>query len=512
MALLSDDDKKTLNQQKVPNKKVKKKLSKCALCKQFEVNVRPLCKVTGHLRVEKILVERKYILLKTIPAQKKLSSNQIAKLGSTNQNLAPKFCSTCVQKYASSKLFTECQNKLCGGMHILEPKLEPNLRLFNIMPEKQFRVCRVETATFCQWCRKANLSDVELRLFNKLLDRVLQDKSAAIISSQRTQRASNLGVKLMPRAIAVFPVVSKNIGNMNSTELCRQLENQIEKSELDDLNQLINKRVNRTEQNKYREYEKIEVNLRKMIFQDKALESLLFSRKQFLKSGVRFKAAQYTDEHLAGLLKLDFKETQLEALQKSMELVTGVKLTSNLRKNVHQARNRGLKDAGIAGEIKTGQLETAKYWLYPNIKELVGLLIRRAREKSVLAFHTNQNHLWKFTVGGDKARGIYYTHITLENSLQPASSKTSITLAGIYDTEDNLSRRSEILKCVNNNILQLNLKHNIEIVFPSLTSERLEELKQIHASKGKNFIDKQISAKKQLKKKKVPEPEKKNTI
>ena len=117
-----------------------------------------------------------------------------------------------------------------------------------------------------------------------------------------------------------------------------------------------------------------------------------------------------------------------------MELVTGVKLTSNLRKNVKQARNRGMKDAGVAGEIKTGQIKTAKYWIYQNIKELVGLLIRRAREKSVLAFHTNQDQLWKFTIGGDKARGIHYTNLTFENSLQPASSKTSITLAGIYDS------------------------------------------------------------------------------
>ena len=69
-----------------------------------------------------------------------------------------------------------------------------------------------------------------------------------------------------------------------------------------------------------------------------------------------------------------------------------------------------MKEAGIAGEIKTGQIETAKYWLYPYIKEFVGLLIRRAREKSVLAFHTNQNYFWHFTIGGDKARGIYYTH------------------------------------------------------------------------------------------------------
>ena len=133
--------------------------------------------------------------------------------------------------------------------------------------------------------------------------------------------------------------------------------------------------------------------------------------------------------------------------------------------------------------------------------------MRKAREKSVLAFHTNQNNFWKFTIGGDKARGIYYTHITLENSLQPASSKTSITLAGIYDSEDKPSRRSEILKGVNSKISQLNLKHRIEVVFPKLTSERLEELKQIHASKGEHFITKPLLAKKQREKEKVPAPD-----
>ena len=117
--------------------------------------------------------------------------------------------------------------------------------------------------------------------------------------------------------------------------------------------------VSRSEQNTYRKYEKVEVSLRKVIFQDKALESLLFSRKQFIRSGFSFQASQYTDEHLAGLLRLDFKETQLEALQKSMELLTGVKLTSNLKKNLKRARNLGLEDEQKSCEIKTGYLKSA---------------------------------------------------------------------------------------------------------------------------------------------------------
>ena len=118
----------------------------------------------------------------------------------------------------------------------MKHELEPNLDLFNTLPEKQFRVCKVESATFCQFCRGAKLSDAELRLLNKLLDRVLKDKSAAIINSQRTQRASNLRIKLMPRALAVFPVVSKYIESTTSNELCRQLETQIDKAEPENLN------------------------------------------------------------------------------------------------------------------------------------------------------------------------------------------------------------------------------------------------------------------------------------
>ena len=51
-----------------------------------------------------------------------------------------------------------------------------------------------------------------------------------------------------------------------------------------------------------------------------------------------------------------------------MKLVTGMKLTSNLKENLKWARNRGLVEAGIAGEIETGQLGSAKYWIYENIR------------------------------------------------------------------------------------------------------------------------------------------------
>ena len=150
----------------------------------------------------------------------------------------------------------------------------------------------------------------------------------------------------------------------------------------------------------------------------------------------------------------------------------------------------------MAGGNQTGQLDTAKYWLYVNIKELVELQLRRAKEKSLLAFHTNQKRVWKFTLGSDKARGIHYTHLILENSLEPASAKTSITIAGIYDSEDNLGRRCEILKKINHQIAQLNLTHKIKVTFPKLTTQRLAELRSIYSLKDSDFIHNQVSAKK----------------
>ena len=284
----------------------------------------------GNIIVQKKSIPQKDILLKTIPAQNILTLNQIKQLKTKSTHFAPKFCKACFQKYSSPELFQECQNKNSVRVPIIgEPILEPNLQLFEKIPEKQFRLCKVETARFCQNCRQANLSKAELRLFNQLLDRTLKGKSVAIVNSQRTHRASNFEEKLMPRAIAVFPVVSENVIKLEplDNELCHQLSKEAEKVKSTSYEH--SQKISRSEQNKYRKYEKVEVSLRKIIFQDKALESLLFSRKQFIRCGVSFKARQYTDEHLAGLVKLGFKETQLEALQKSMELITGVKLTSN---------------------------------------------------------------------------------------------------------------------------------------------------------------------------------------
>ena len=166
--------------------------------------------------------------------------------------------------------------------------------------------------------------------------------------------------------------------------------------------------------------------------------------KKFLESGVRYKAPTFSDEHFAGLLKAELKMSQLEDLQKSIEFVTGSKLTSNLRKNYKSARNLGLKDAGVAGEIYCSEKETATYWQYRNIKELCELLIQRARIIAPLANHANQASVWKFSMGCDKAGSIHYTHLSLYNTLEPATSKTNLTIKGIYHIEDNFTRRVQI--------------------------------------------------------------------
>ena len=80
----------------------------------------------------------------------------------------------------------------------------------------------------------------------------MQEKSVCLLPSQRTQRAENLKKKLMPRAVAVFPVVSENVTKFKAGEKqLWQLEKQsIEQTELN---------PTKSDENKYRKYDKIEV-------------------------------------------------------------------------------------------------------------------------------------------------------------------------------------------------------------------------------------------------------------
>ena len=60
------------------------------------------------------------------------------------------------------------------------------------------------------------------------------------------------------------------------------------------------------------------------------------------------------------------------------------------------------------------------------------------------------------------------------------------------------------MRGVNDQITKLNLKHRVKIDFPKLTVERIKEFRKIFRVKGPDFIDKQVSAKKQLEMKRIP--------
>ena len=100
-----------------------------------------------------------------------------------------------------------------------------------------------------------------------------------------------------------------------------------------------------------------------------------------------------------------------------------------------------------------------------------------------MANHTNQASVWKFSIGSDKAGGVHYTHLSLDNTLEPATYKTSLTIQGIYDIEDNFARRVQISKPINDQLIKLHMKYKVEQEFPKLTSERKIELLKIHSRK-----------------------------
>ena len=158
----------------------------------------------------------------------------------------------------------------------------------------------------------------------------------------------------MPRAFPVFPIISKNIGsNQNNNHLCTQVP-QIKTSTSE------KQKPARSEQSSTENMTKSKLIYVNFFFKNKALESLLLSRKKFRESGDSFKARTFSDAQLAGLFKAELKTSQLEAQKKSTEFVTGSKLISNLRKNYKSARNLGFRDAGAAGEIHCAETETAK--------------------------------------------------------------------------------------------------------------------------------------------------------
>ena len=107
---------------------------------------------------------------------------------------------------------------------MIQDILATDLTFYSNLKSNQFKICQVPTSRFCQFFRNAELSESELRILNQLLDKQLRGKSIGFIGSQRSRSATNLKKSLMPRALAVFPVISKNIGtDQNNNHFCTQL-------------------------------------------------------------------------------------------------------------------------------------------------------------------------------------------------------------------------------------------------------------------------------------------------
>ena len=202
---------------------------------------------------------------------------------------------------------------------------------------------------------------------------------------------------------------------------------------------------------------------------------MLFSREEFLKSSVTFHADEFNDQHIAGLLKVNMKRNQLRVLQQSISQVMGHKLTGNLKKTLKEERNSGLVDAGSAGVLHFGEFKGAKFWRYENIPEVLELLVKRANKNHLLAKHTNQSMSWKVSFCSDRAQGISFVHFVLQNSTQPASAKTSLTIASIYDEKEDIKKNQEILRNTMETLEELNLKHTLELQFPLLTDNIIKE-------------------------------------
>ena len=73
----------------------------------------------------------------------------------------------------------------------------------------------------------------------------------------------------------------------------------------------------------------------------------------------------------------------------------------------------------------------------------------------------------------------HYTHLIFESSIGSVSGNISITIAGIYDSEESFGRRSVFLRNLNNQTAQLNSTLYIEVTFPQLTTETISELSSI---------------------------------
>ena len=176
---------------------------KCSLCAR-NTAVFKLSEVEGNIEVQGKSFKTKKIVETMIIQLKLLNQPQLKMLHST-VSAAPRFCENCISHTSNPSFFTDCQNIDCENDGYLPIELEPDLNLFTKLPNVK---CRVQTAVWCQQCRQDKPTTEEIRVFNKILDRMLKGNRVCLVPSSRTKRALNFKKHLAPRAVAVFPVVS----------------------------------------------------------------------------------------------------------------------------------------------------------------------------------------------------------------------------------------------------------------------------------------------------------------
>ena len=68
-----------------------------------------------------------------------------------------------------------------------------------------------------------------------------------------------------------------------------------------------------------------------------------------------------------------------------------------------------------------------------------------------------------FVLSSDRADSIHFTHITLQNSQEPAKRRNSLTIAVIYDEKENVNQNDEILEPTRKEFDLMYLKPDIQI-------------------------------------------------
>ena len=147
------------------------KKGSCDICK-IQAEVKSLRQIDETIKVCGKHFSRREILEQILIATKIIKENK-SRYFKMETNFAKKFCYPCLEKYSSPMLFKECQNKSCKNPQISKTSMKPDLELYEKLAPKKFKLCKVPTAVFCQYCRNAKLNELEKRVLNLLLDRQL---------------------------------------------------------------------------------------------------------------------------------------------------------------------------------------------------------------------------------------------------------------------------------------------------------------------------------------------------